>query len=299
MVSCMLTVSVVIPSLNSPMIDQVVDRVRAQSYPPLEIIVVGRDRDRRLAGRTDVCFVDTGRPVSPSAARNAGARRAIGDVLCFLDADCLAAEDWIARMVERQATGAPVVCGGVRLPPGGYWRLCDNLAALAEFIDVNAPGERFHMASLNFSIAAASFRAIGGFDESFSRAGEDTDLSFRLRRAGYTIVFEPRASVAHYTSRADAAAAWRHLHAFGSCYPAVWGKHAAALGRSQRLELCRHRPRLALALAPALAALDSLQFYTRHPALARYWYALPGVIWARTGWYMGVIGSGAGGRVTG
>ena len=69
----MLTASVIIPSLHSPIIDRVVDSLRAQTCPPLEIIVVGMDRAGRLAGRTDLRFVDTGRPISPAAARNAGA----------------------------------------------------------------------------------------------------------------------------------------------------------------------------------------------------------------------------------
>ena len=134
----MLTVSVIIPSLHSPIIDRVVDSLRAQTCPPLEIIVVGMDRAGRLAGRTDLHFMDTGRPISPAAARNAGAKLARGDIYCFIDADCLAAPDWIERMVARHAQGAQVVGGGVALPRSGYWTLCDNLAVLADFMEWSA-----------------------------------------------------------------------------------------------------------------------------------------------------------------
>jgi GT2 family glycosyltransferase len=250
---------------------------------------VGMDRDKLLAGRSDLRFVDTGKPINAAPARNAGAALARGDIYCFIDADCLAAPDWIERMLERHAQGAQVVCGGVNLPPGRYWTLCDNLAVLAEFIDTNAPGERLHMASLNFSIRAAVFQAVGAFDEWFRRACEDTDLSFRLRQAGYQIIFEPRASVAHYPARYGAGDTWAHLRLFGAGYRILYGKHAPAVERSLRVEICRRFPWQAAALAPALAALDSALFYLRHPSLARYWYALPGVIWARLGWYAGLI----------
>ena len=284
----MLTISVIIPSLDSPLIDRVVERVRRQSRLPDEIIVVGMDRVGAFRNRAGVRFVETGRPVSPAAARNRGAELARGELLCFVDADCLAADDWIERMAERHAAGAQVVCGGVGMPRTGYWTLSDNLAVFGEFGEGDPPGERLHMASLNFSIRAGLFRAVGGFDESFAPSGEDTDLSFRLRRAGCPIAFEPRARVAHHHSRSSARAVWEHLRVFGAGYVGLQRAHAGLLGRSLRFELCRRRPRLAVALSPGMALLDSAQIYLRHPALLRYWYALPGVTFARLAWYVGL-----------
>jgi cellulose synthase/poly-beta-1,6-N-acetylglucosamine synthase-like glycosyltransferase len=208
----MLTASVIIPSLHSPMIDRVVDSVREQTYPPLEIIVVGMDRAGLLEGRTDLRFVHTERPINPAAARNAGARLAQGDICCFLDADCLAAPDWIERMVAHHAQGAEVVGGGVALPRAGYWTLCDNLAFLAEFMEWSPAGLRTHLPSLNFSIRRSLFESLGGFDERFTRpAGEDTDLCFRLLRQGYTLLFEPRARITHCPPRNSFRHMWAHF----------------------------------------------------------------------------------------
>lgn len=41
------------------------------------------------------------------------------------------------------------------------------------------------------------FRRLGGFDEHFFMYFEDTDLCWRLRRAGYRLVYEPRSVVRH------------------------------------------------------------------------------------------------------
>jgi glycosyltransferase involved in cell wall biosynthesis len=285
----MLTVSVIIPSLHSPIIDLVVDSLRTQTCPPLEIIVVGMDRTGRLAGRTDLHFIDTRQPISPAAARNAGARLARGDIYCFIDADCLAAPDWIERMAARHAQGAQVVGGGVALPGSGYWTLCDNLAVLADFMEWSPAGARGHLPSLNFSIRRVLFEAIGGFDERFNRlAGEDTDLSFRLRRWGHTLLFDPSARVTHCPSRNRVRHMWAHFHLFGATYPILQRQYGDLIGRSLRVTLCQRLPWLAVLLSPFLALLDSLTFYKRNPALLRYWYALPGITLARLAWYIGM-----------
>ena len=285
----MLTVSVVVPSLHSPLIDRVVDSLRAQTCPPLEVIVVGMDRAGRLAGRADLRFVDTGRPMNPAAARNAGARLAQGDICCFTDADCLAAPDWIERIVACHARGAQVVGGGVALPGSGYWTLCDNLAGLADFMEWSPAGERAHLPSLNFSIRRALFEEIGGFDERFTRpAGEDTDLCFRLRRQGHTLLFEPRARVTHCPPRNSFRQMWAHFHTFGATYLILQRKHGDLIGRSLRVELCQRFPWLAAILSPFLAVLDSVTFYRRNQALLRYWYAFPGIALARLAWYAGL-----------
>jgi glycosyltransferase involved in cell wall biosynthesis len=286
----MLTVSVVIPSLHSPIIDRVVDSLRAQTRPPLEISVVGMDRDRRLAGRTDLQFIDTGRPLSPAAARNAGAAVAQGDICCFIDSDCLAAPDWLERIVAPHLERAQVVGGGVALPAAGYWTLSDNLAGLADFMEWSPAGARAHLPSLNFSIRRALLESLGGFDQRFTRpSGEDTDLSFRLRRLGHTLLFEPRARITHCPPRNSVRHMWSHFHMFGATYLILQQQYGDLIGRSLRVEVCRRWPWLAVVLAPFLALLDSIQLFKRNPALLRYWYALPGITLARLAWYIGLI----------
>jgi glycosyltransferase involved in cell wall biosynthesis len=283
-------VSVVVPCLNAPLIGRVVAALQAQTRPPDEIIVVGRDEPGYLAQSSGVCFLDTGRQVSPARARNLGAAEARGAVLCFLDDDCMPDVRWLERLLRWQHNGMPVVGGGVRLPDDGYWTLCDNLAALPDALWCTAAGPRPHLPTLNLSIRRDLFWAMGGFDEVFPQpTGEDADLSFRLRQQGYLLLFEPRAAITHCSARRSARTVWAHLRGYGAWYTLLQERYADVIGAGVRRWLRRRWPLLLLLLAPMLAVLDSVQPLRRHRCLRRYWYALPGMIWGRLGWYVGFV----------
>lgn len=47
------------------------------------------------------------------------------------------------------------------------------------------------------------FEQLGGFDENMFMYCEDVDLSWRIRAAGYRLIYVPRAAVHHYTRRGD------------------------------------------------------------------------------------------------
>lgn len=49
-------------------------------------------------------------------------------------------------------------------------------------------------------VPRAAYEATGGFDESFFLYWEDTDWSIRLRRAGFRLMFEPKARLYHKVS---------------------------------------------------------------------------------------------------
>lgn len=96
-------VSVIIPAYNSEqLIGASIDSVLAQSYRPLEIIVVddgSKDRTKAAATAFDgsVRYLFQANQ-GPAAARNTGIAAASGDLICFLDADDL----WTADKLESQ-----------------------------------------------------------------------------------------------------------------------------------------------------------------------------------------------------
>jgi GT2 family glycosyltransferase len=281
-------ISVVIPNLHSPLIGQVVQALAGQTARAAirEVIVVGQDR-YRLAP-PDVRFVQTPRPISPAAARNLGARMAGGDYLLFLDADCLAAPDLVERMLARHREGRAVVGAGVIAEKDSYWRLCDNLLVFAPFLSSAAAGPRPYLTSLAISIARGVFDQLGGFDESYAPTGEDMDLSLRLRARGYELFLEPAAGVAHRPQRASAGAVFTHLRSFGQGYYRLQRQHAA-LWRSPLARLPRQAFGLLIALIPLLAIKDIVWQLARDRALRPYPEAIPGMIWGRIGWYLGVV----------
>ena len=56
-----------------------------------------------------------------------------------------------------------------------------------------------------------AFEAVGGFDEGYFMYVEDLDLCWRLRRAGWRVLFEPAASVVHHQGLSTAAHPYRML----------------------------------------------------------------------------------------
>lgn len=283
-------ISVIIPNLHSPLIDQVVAALQQQTahHAISETLVVGQGQPGHLP--PGVAFIPSQRPLSAAAARNLGAWRAAGTYLLFLDADCLAAPDLVERLLARHAQGYAVVGGSIRLERASYWLRSDNMLVFAPFLSTTAPGPRRYLPSLNLSIARDVFVALGGFDEGFAgAAGEDLDLSIRLRQRGYPLFFEPRASVRHRPARASAGKIWQHLRTFGRVHVGIQRRYGAA--GAPRLNAQRLRPLsgLLVALAPLLALWDVVGLFWKHPALWRDADALPGMVWGKLGWYWGVF----------
>ncbi|GAB4204416.1 MAG: hypothetical protein OHK0022_29540 [Roseiflexaceae bacterium] len=282
------TVSVVIPTIGSPLIRQVVAALQRQTAQAAinEILVVGPRAGAELP--EGARLLATPRPLSAAAARNHGAAAAHGDFLLFIDDDCLAAPDLVERMLAAHCAGHPVVGGSVTIERQGYWRLCDNLISFAGFLSSEPAGPRVYLPSLNFGIKRALFAEVGGFDTRFpGAAGEDAELCLRLRARGVVPFFEPRATVLHRPARASSGAVWRHLQSFGRATVTVRRDYATLAPRLH----ARLRPLggAIRAAAPLLALWDVLGMLRTLPPLRQHWHALPGVLWARVAWYWGVV----------
>ena len=113
--------------------------------------------------------------------------------------------------------------------------------------------ERFadveHLPGGNMSFRRRVFEQVGGFDVRFGGAamGEETDFCLRARRAGFRLVFDPRASIEHlHLSTGGCREArfedWLFWHAHnGMLFALRWSRTAAwpvfILGRIARFAL--------------------------------------------------------------
>jgi GT2 family glycosyltransferase len=237
----------------------------------------------------DVCFVETPRPVPAAVARNLGARHATGTHVLFVDSDCVAAPDLLERLAEHHRAGRPVVGGNIA--PGGdsYWMRCDHVLIFADFLPGTLAGERPFLPSGCCCIERELFLSMGGFDERFpGAAGEEVDLCLRMRARGIPLYFEPCSGVRHCHPRISAATVWTHLRRFGQVQVRQWRRHPE-LARPPLGGNLRPLSGLLTACAPLLATLDVLRILKRSRALRSYWLLAPGMIWARTAWYWGVV----------
>jgi len=198
------TITVVIPAYNAASIIATGLRaILAQDYPRdrMEVVVVddgSTDNTPKILASIEGIRVIRQTNAGPARARNTGWKNGTGEIVLFTDSDCIPAPDWVRRLVEKFT--APDI-GGV----GGTYGIHNSDSLLARCIHeeiierhLRMPEEVNYLGSFNLAYRRAALEATGGFDETFQNAsGEDNDLSYRINKAGYRLLFTNEARVDH------------------------------------------------------------------------------------------------------
>jgi glycosyltransferase involved in cell wall biosynthesis len=211
----MVDFSVIISTHNRPrLVVQCVKSVLAQTLPPCEIIVVD-DGSRPATGRAlapyreqgHICYIWQ-RQQGWGAARVLGAQHSRGAILAFLDDDCCAPPDWLARYAAayERFPDADGIGGGLR--PGSRTNVAGRrqyAGHRAYFNRLNAPlgttADRAGRAWFTFGGNRTFRRAVwlgAQPEQSSSWYHDDTLIDLTLREQGAVIYYEPDAWVTHY-----------------------------------------------------------------------------------------------------
>jgi GT2 family glycosyltransferase len=196
------------------------DGLLAGSRLPDQVVVVLRDTDEQSHEAFDEWFaarpdeharlieqVDVS-PPGQMAATNAGLARATGDVVCFIDDDCVATEQWLERVLSHYADPDVVGVGGrdivhhgdaVEYDPRKTVGLLTGYGMLVG--QHHQPGFDEPVAVDHLKGANMSYRreAVSGFDTNIMGAHfSDTDASLTARATGGVLIYDPQAAVHHY-----------------------------------------------------------------------------------------------------
>jgi mycofactocin system glycosyltransferase len=203
------SVSVIIPVKDrAEELRRCLESVRRLRYPSseLEVLVVddGSRDDTPAVARSFGATVTSsgGQGRGPAAARNRGASVARGEILAFLDSDCVASETWLVELVESFEDPGVVAVGG-RVDGLHTSSALDRYEAEMSSLCLGTKGrsaqegrDTFYLPSCNLLVRRRAFMQVGGFRKEL-RVAEDVDLSWRLRDQGGTISYTPRGSILH------------------------------------------------------------------------------------------------------
>lgn len=174
--------------------------------PSPEIIVVDDASEPPLAPALaclPIRLIRLERNAGQSAARNLAAVEADGELLAFIDNDCLADPSWLRALIPHLGDPRLAIVGGrvCALPASGCVAAFE---AVRSPLDMGAiagsvgPGEVVaYLPTCNFVICRDAFLAAGGFVPEM-RLGEDVDLTWRVLRTGARAWYVPAADVTHH-----------------------------------------------------------------------------------------------------
>lgn len=190
-------VSIILPAFNEQTyIGEALSAVLQLDYPRdcFEVIVVdnGSIDDTVSIAKQYADQVHVVPNVRVGAVRNFGVAQAKGEIIAFLDADCLPPTDWLTASLaymDQQNCDAVGGIGLVRKQPSwveSNWILNQTI--------VDKPSKI--LAGAAIVMKKDAFLAVGGFNEQIN-AGEDTALANELVARGYVVHLAKCCAVIH------------------------------------------------------------------------------------------------------
>ena len=236
--------SIIIPCLNEiENIEKCINALKGQSYNgAFEIIAVDNgstDNTIRIIKGKGV-ILEHAKKRGPAAAKNKGIEKAKGNIIVFIDADCVAHPAWLDNIMKPFKDMSIGCVAGEIIPYKPRTRieqfLCEK-KHLSQSINVN---HNFlpYAATANAAYRKEVFDKVGFFDESLF-TGEDADMSWRMRlQTNYKLSYSPEAIVYHpHETGLKALFKQKQRHAYGAValykkYRRFWPEQSSSLKKT-------------------------------------------------------------------
>jgi GT2 family glycosyltransferase len=197
------SLSIIIPNYNGERtIGACLEAVIASRDDACEIVVVddcSQDGSVGVIGNYPCKLIRLAKHAGASAARNAGASGSKGEVLFFIDNDCIVTNTTLPR-VRKDLSEQPcdVVVGGTYTAvPYDIGFFSSFQSAFINYFETKNGNDPDYLATHALVVSAEAFKKIGGFKEDFLPILEDVEFSHRLRRNGFRLIMDPDLQVRH------------------------------------------------------------------------------------------------------
>jgi cellulose synthase/poly-beta-1,6-N-acetylglucosamine synthase-like glycosyltransferase len=196
-------VSVVVPARNcETTVAACLSSIAGTHYPGdrREVIAVDNsstDRTANVVRDHPVTYLYEPRR-GPAAARNRGIAASSGEIVAFIDADCIATPGWLQKLVH--AFGDPEVSG-----VAGEVVALEAMTPAQRYVAMRRPRLQEmvlarstpYAGTANVAFRRQTFDQVGLFDPALP-VGEDKDFGWRLAEARLRLGYAPRALVYHH-----------------------------------------------------------------------------------------------------
>ncbi len=204
-------VSIIIPTKNNAdTLEKCLKSISNLDYPKedLEVIIVdghSKDGTVEIAKRygCKVVYENIG---TIGGARNIGVQNSTGYFIVFTDADCVVEKEWLKNLLKEFRDEKIASVGGPNITPeddtefgkyvGDVFEILSKVGARYAY-NSDRIVDIYHNPTCNSAYRRDIFERFGGFNPKLV-ACDDEELDYRIRRAGYKIIFTPFARVYHY-----------------------------------------------------------------------------------------------------
>ncbi|MBC8066378.1 MAG: glycosyltransferase [Chlorobia bacterium] len=146
-----------------------------------------------------------------AATCNRGFQESNGDIVIFLNSDTIVPRAGFIRLIESLTRSGSIAATGPMSNHAGYYQYCEPTYTCKEGIEDfardfaarNEPDKEVEMlVGFCLAVRRSVLEEVGVFDEQFGIGlFEDTDLCYRIQRAGYKLMLSSRSFVHHKGSK--------------------------------------------------------------------------------------------------
>ena len=194
-------ISVVIPNYNgSKTVGKCLEAVLSSKYDRYEVIVVddkSSDNSVEIINSFPCRLIKLAKHAGAAKARNTGVRESAGEIIFFIDADCIVSGDTLSLVHKAIKGQKNTVIGGSYTPlpyDNNFFSIFQSIFINYSELKQKKPD---YIATHSMAIEKSIFEKNNGFSEKFLPVLEDVEFSHRLRRSGHQLLMEPDILVRH------------------------------------------------------------------------------------------------------